>query len=200
MTPVLPAEFKALLPESGDGICTLISKYMRTLFLIKRWYKYAYNSDGSFSDAFIADLQELSCGTPTGSGSTSTSTDTTSSSSSSSSSSTTCDSAYGGICTFSRINPYQVQVTAPAAEEGNAVQYTIYVTFQGVTSVAGVVSPGAQTTIQLPYQCITVAQLRVRSYAGTLTAYATNHCGDGADAGSQSFPAQTGPGYCPPEQ
>lgn len=59
MSPVLPAEFKALIPTSDDSICTVLVKYIR--FQIRVWqvHKWMFDSDGDFTDEFKTELCKI---------------------------------------------------------------------------------------------------------------------------------------------
>jgi hypothetical protein len=55
-TPVKPSEFRALVPDVNDSVCTVLRKFfkfMRLFWLFYRW-KYVYNT-GELSDDY-ADM------------------------------------------------------------------------------------------------------------------------------------------------
>lgn len=66
ITPVLPSAIDELVPTGQDGICQIIVKWFRMSLLIYRWHKYAYNADGTFTDAFEAEICYAAsfCGNP----------------------------------------------------------------------------------------------------------------------------------------
>jgi len=68
-SPITPSQLQALIPTASGSTC---DKLIRVLFTLPSrlvdWYQYVYNEDGTFTDAFKADLCSINCATVTGGG------------------------------------------------------------------------------------------------------------------------------------
>lgn len=60
-SPVIPSEFRELVPSVNESTIAIIRKFALQSFLWWRWKVYAWNADGTPTDEFIADLCEGRC-------------------------------------------------------------------------------------------------------------------------------------------
>jgi hypothetical protein len=58
---ITPAQFDALIPESGDAICEKLKKQIEFIRLFSEWYSCFFNDDGSLSDDIINELCDEDC-------------------------------------------------------------------------------------------------------------------------------------------
>ena len=59
-----PEDVEPLLIEGDDTLCDAYKKYLQVLVLAYQWVKYRYNTDGTFTDAFEAEICSAPCFNP----------------------------------------------------------------------------------------------------------------------------------------
>jgi hypothetical protein len=51
--PVKPSEFRALVPDANDSVCTVLRKFFKFMLLYWQWYRWAFVfNTGEISDEF----------------------------------------------------------------------------------------------------------------------------------------------------
>lgn len=61
---MLPSDFEDLFVTGEERVCSAMLKNLRVAVLWYQYHKYKYNADGSFSDAFIAEICSAPCFAP----------------------------------------------------------------------------------------------------------------------------------------
>lgn len=58
--PIPPSQFQALIPKPTDTLCQAIVKvFIQLPVLFYRWVKYAFNENGTPSDAFQTEICDV---------------------------------------------------------------------------------------------------------------------------------------------
>lgn len=61
-SPILPSEFKALVPAGSGSLCDKLLRALKNFPLkFSQWYSYVYGENGDFTDEFKADLCAIDC-------------------------------------------------------------------------------------------------------------------------------------------
>lgn len=64
MSPVKPSDFTGLLVAEGDTFCDALKKFLRAEILFWQYYKYKYDDNGNFTEAYEAEICSASCFVP----------------------------------------------------------------------------------------------------------------------------------------
>lgn len=61
-SPVRPSQLQAVIPSASGSVCDKFQRAFKTFpQLVSNWFSYAYNEDGSFTDAYKADVCAIDC-------------------------------------------------------------------------------------------------------------------------------------------
>jgi hypothetical protein len=66
-TPIKPSEFRALIPDVNDSLCTVLVKFFKFMLAYWKWYRWAFVfNTGEISEEFGDQICEAirNCSTP----------------------------------------------------------------------------------------------------------------------------------------
>ncbi len=63
-SPVTADDVEPLLVKGTDSICTALLKFLQVAVIFYQYHKYKYNNDGTFTEAYEAEICSAPCFAP----------------------------------------------------------------------------------------------------------------------------------------
>jgi len=64
VSPVVPSDVEPLLVSGEDRFCVALLKNIQVMVLWYQYHKYKYNDDGTFTEAYAAEICSAPCFAP----------------------------------------------------------------------------------------------------------------------------------------
>jgi hypothetical protein len=61
--PYKPSEFRTLIVDESDTVCTALRKFLKFSVFLYKFFKWKYKANGDFTDEYKAMLCSINCPT-----------------------------------------------------------------------------------------------------------------------------------------